>query len=231
VRRPCSPKRGRASALRRRRHRPHQPDRLDLARRGNPGFRATTFDELRLAYTEQVEGLIEGGADLLLIETIFDTLNAKAAICAIAEVLEARDARAVMISGTITDRSGGSCPGRPRPHSGIRCGTPTRYDRAECSLGERAAPCDEISRIADTLVCAYPNAGLPTSSAATTRAPTIWVSCWRVRLRRPGQHRRRLLWHHAEHIAAIARAVEGEAPRKVPKCRAACVCPAWSSSR
>ena len=73
----------------------------------NPGFRAITFDELRDAYAEQAEGLVEGGADLLLIETIFDTLNAKAAICAISDVLEARGvALPVMISGTITDRSG-----------------------------------------------------------------------------------------------------------------------------
>ena len=73
----------------------------------NPGFRAITFDELRSAYAEQVDALIEGGADLLLIETIFDTLNAKAAIAAIAEVSEDRRVRLpLMISGTITDRSG-----------------------------------------------------------------------------------------------------------------------------
>src|SRR3977135_3554333 len=73
----------------------------------NPGFRATTFDELREAYAEQVRGLIEGGADLLLIETIFDTLNAKAAIYAISEVTEALGVQVpLMISGTITDRSG-----------------------------------------------------------------------------------------------------------------------------
>src|ERR1700676_4275673 len=73
----------------------------------NPGFRAITFDELRAAYAEQVRGLIDGGVDVLLIETIFDTLNAKAAICAIAEVTQARGVRLpVMISGTITDLSG-----------------------------------------------------------------------------------------------------------------------------
>src|SRR5204863_8912558 len=73
----------------------------------NPGFRAITFDELRTAYGEQINGLIDGGADLLLIETIFDTLNAKAAIYAIAEITEARGINvSVMISGTITDRSG-----------------------------------------------------------------------------------------------------------------------------
>src|SRR5512146_2705022 len=73
----------------------------------NPGFRAITFDQLRAAYGEQVRGLMDGGADLLLIETIFDTLNAKAAIFAIAEISEARGVDVlVMISGTITDRSG-----------------------------------------------------------------------------------------------------------------------------
>src|SRR5205809_3307078 len=73
----------------------------------DPGFRAITFDQLREAYGEQIKGLIDGGADLLLIETIFDTLNAKAAICAIMDASEARGLRLpVMISGTITDRSG-----------------------------------------------------------------------------------------------------------------------------
>src|ERR1700682_3996884 len=73
----------------------------------NPGFRAITFDELRAAYADQIDGLIEGGADLLLIETIFYTLNAKAAIHAVAEVTQARGVRMpVMISGTITDLSG-----------------------------------------------------------------------------------------------------------------------------
>ena len=79
----------------------------------NPGFRAVTFDELREAYGEQAKGLVEGGADLLLIETIFDTLNAKAAIYAIAELFEARGVRVpVMISGTITDRSGRTLSGQ-----------------------------------------------------------------------------------------------------------------------
>ena len=82
----------------------------------NPGFRAITFDQLREAYGEQVRGLVDGGADLLLIETIFDTLNAKAAIYAIAEICEERGIDVpVMISGTITDRSGrllsGQTPG------------------------------------------------------------------------------------------------------------------------
>ena len=82
----------------------------------NPGFRAITFDRLRTAYSEQTRGLIDGGADLLLIETIFDTLNAKAAIFAISEICEERGLDIpVMVSGTITDRSGrllsGQTPG------------------------------------------------------------------------------------------------------------------------
>src|SRR4051795_5715898 len=73
----------------------------------NPGFRAVTFDDLRTAYGEQINGLLDGGADLLLVETIFDTLNAKAALYAIAEICEARGVDVpVMISGTITDKSG-----------------------------------------------------------------------------------------------------------------------------
>ena len=99
----------------------------------NPGFRAVTFDELRSAYAEQVEGLLEGGADLLLIETIFDTLNAKAAIAAIADVTDARGVRVpVMISGTITDRSGRLLSGQ---NSGgvLELGEPRRavLDRAQ----------------------------------------------------------------------------------------------------
>ena len=73
----------------------------------NPGYRAVTFDDLRKAYGEQINGLLDGGADLLLVETIFDTLNAKAALYAIAEICEARGIDVpVMISGTITDKSG-----------------------------------------------------------------------------------------------------------------------------
>ena len=99
----------------------------------NPGFRAVTFDELRSAYAEQVEGLLEGGADLLLIETIFDTLNAKAAIAAIADVTEARGTSVpVMISGTITDRSGRLLSGQT-PAGVLEFGAPRRavHDRAQ----------------------------------------------------------------------------------------------------
>ncbi len=88
----------------------------------NPGFRAVTFDQLRAAYGEQVRGLLTGGADILLIETIFDTLNAKAAIYAIMEVCEERGLDVpVMISGTITDRSGRLLSGSTARSAPSRC--------------------------------------------------------------------------------------------------------------
>ena len=131
----------------------------------NPGFRAITFDQLRAAYGEQVRGLIDGGADLLLIETIFDTLNAKAAIFAIAEICEERGVDVpVMISGTITDRSGrllsGQTPGAF--WNSVKHASPVTIG-LNCALGAREmrAHIDELGRLADTFVCAYPNAGLP----------------------------------------------------------------------
>src|ERR1700730_4728292 len=131
----------------------------------NPSFRSVTFDQLRIAYAEQVRGLIDGGVDALLIETIFDTLNAKAAIFAIAEELDARGIDLpIMISGTITDRSGRLLSGQ----------TPEAFWNAiaqaaplsvgfNCALGAKQmrAHLAELGRFADTLICAYPNAGLP----------------------------------------------------------------------
>jgi 5-methyltetrahydrofolate--homocysteine methyltransferase len=124
----------------------------------DPGLRAVTFDELRDAYAEQVRGLIEGGADLLLIETIFDTLNAKAAIAAIADVCEALAVRLpVMISGTITDRSGrllsGQTPGAF--WNSVRHAAPFSIG-LNCALGaqEMRGHIAEFARIADTYVCA-----------------------------------------------------------------------------
>src|SRR5438874_2271523 len=122
----------------------------------NPGFRAITFDQLREAYGEQIKGLIDGGADLLLIETIFDTLNAKAAIYAIAEITEARGARvSVMISGTITDRSGRLLSGQTPAAfwNSVRHAAPVTIG-LNCALGaaEMRAHIAELSRIADTLV-------------------------------------------------------------------------------
>jgi 5-methyltetrahydrofolate--homocysteine methyltransferase len=188
----------------------------------NPGFRAVTFDELRSAYAEQVEGLLEGGADLLLIETIFDTLNAKAAIAAIADVTEARGTSVpVMISGTITDRSGRLLSGQTPAGfwNSVRHAAPFTIG-LNCALGakEMRGHIAEIGRIADTLVCAYPNAGLPNEFGRYDESPEYMAS---------------LLAEFAdaglvnvvggccgttpEHIHAITHAVAGKPPRKVPE--------------
>ena len=131
----------------------------------NPGFRAITFDALRAAYSEQVRGLLDGGADLLLIETIFDTLNAKAAIYAISEVCEEAGLDVpVMISGTITDRSGRLLSGQTPAAfwNSVRHAAPVTIG-LNCALGARElrAHIAELARVADTFICAYPNAGLP----------------------------------------------------------------------
>src|SRR5215468_255681 len=188
----------------------------------NPGFRAITFDQLRAAYGEQVKGLIDGGADLLLIETIFDTLNAKAAICAIMDACEARGVQLpVMISGTITDRSGRLLSGQTPAAfwNSMRHAAPFTIG-LNCALGAREmrAHIAEIGRVADTLVCAYPNAGLPNEFGRYDESP---------------EYMGELLGEFAAsglvnvvggccgttpaHISAIARAVEGKAPRQVPE--------------
>jgi 5-methyltetrahydrofolate--homocysteine methyltransferase len=187
----------------------------------NPGFRAITFDELRAAYGEQARGLVDGGADLLLIETIFDTLNAKAAIYAIQEICEERGLDVpVMISGTITDRSGrllsGQTPGAF--WNAVRHAAPVTIG-LNCALGaeEMRAHIAEIGRLADTYVCAYPNAGLPNEFGYYDESPEYMAE---------------LLEEFAdaglvnvvggccgttpEHINAIARAVEGKKPRAIP---------------
>jgi 5-methyltetrahydrofolate--homocysteine methyltransferase len=131
----------------------------------NPGYRNTSFDELVEAYGEQTRGLIEGGADLILIETIFDTLNAKAAGFA---VLEAFDALGVtlpiMISGTITDLSGRNLSGQT-PEAfwySMRHLRPAAIG-LNCAFGaeQLREPIAAIGAVADTLILAYPNAGLP----------------------------------------------------------------------
>src|SRR6516165_6955784 len=186
----------------------------------NPGFRAITFDELRAAYAQQIDGLIEGGADLLLIETIFDTLNAKAAIFAAAEVMHARGVRVpVMISGTITDLSGRLLSGQTPAafwHS-VRHAAPVSIG-LNCALGakELRAHVAEIARIADTLVCAYPNAGLPNEFGGYDESPAYMAELI-------GEFASAGLVNIVggccgttpEHIAAIARAIEGKAPRVV----------------
>lgn len=141
----------------------------------NPGFRNVSFDELRSAYFEQAKGLIEGGADVLLIETVFDTLNAKAAGVA---VLEAFDDKGIelplMISGTITDRSGRTLSGQT-PEAfwySMRHLKPFAIG-LNCALGAEAMRpyIAEIAAIADTYVLAYPNAGLPNAMGEYDETP------------------------------------------------------------
>ena len=186
----------------------------------NPGFRAITFDELRLAYAEQVRGLLAGGVDALLIETIFDTLNAKAAIFAIADELKSRGIVVpVMISGTITDRSGRLLSGQtPEAFwNSIAHAAPLSLG-LNCALGakEMRAHIAELSRVADTLICAYPNAGLPNEFGGYDEGPDVMAELI-------GEFAAAGLVNIVggccgttpEHIRAIARAVAGKTPRVI----------------
>jgi 5-methyltetrahydrofolate--homocysteine methyltransferase len=187
----------------------------------NPGFRAVTFDDLRAAYGEQIRGLIEGGADLILIETIFDTLNAKAAIFACEHMFAELGVRLpLMISGTITDRSGRTLSGQTPTafwHS-VRHARPLSIG-LNCALGASAMRehLEEISNSADTLVCAYPNAGLPNAFGQYDESPETMAA-------EIGKFARDGLVNIVggccgstpDHIRAIAETVGGLKPRAVP---------------
>jgi len=188
----------------------------------NPGYRAVTFDDLRIAYAEQIRGLIDGGADIILIETIFDTLNAKAAIFATKEVFAEKGIELpVMISGTITDLSGRTLSGQTPTafwHS-VRHADPFTIG-LNCALGANAmrAHIDELSGVADTLVCAYPNAGLPNEFGQYDETPEQMAAQVEA-FARDG-----LLnivggccGSTPAHISAIARAVAKHPPREIPK--------------
>ncbi|MBL6600753.1 MAG: homocysteine S-methyltransferase family protein, partial [Alphaproteobacteria bacterium] len=131
----------------------------------DPAFREVSFDDLRLSYGEAADGLLDGGADLLMVETIFDTLNAKAALFAIDEVFERRGERVpVMISGTITDRSGRTLSGQTAEAfwNSINHARPIAVG-LNCALGasDLRQYVAELSEVADCLLSAHPNAGLP----------------------------------------------------------------------
>ncbi|MDA0823822.1 MAG: methionine synthase, partial [Proteobacteria bacterium] len=131
----------------------------------DPGYRNIGFDELRLAYREAVRGLMAGGADIILVETIFDTLNAKAALFAVEEEFEAAGQRLpLMISGTITDRSGRTLTGQTTEAfwNSVRHAKPISIG-LNCALGaaDLRPYVEELSRIAETFVSVHPNAGLP----------------------------------------------------------------------
>ena len=132
----------------------------------NPGFRAVTFDEVVDAYTEQIRGLVDGGVDILLVETIFDTLNAKAAIYAIKEFFRKskKPELPIMISGTITDASGRTLSGQTLEafYVSVIHANPLSIG-LNCALGasEMRPHIEELSAIAKCFTSAYPNAGLP----------------------------------------------------------------------
>ena len=130
----------------------------------DPGFRNVQFEELVAAYTEALDGLVEGGIDIVLVETIFDTLNAKAALYAIARYFEGRTPLPVMISGTITDASGRTLSGQTTEafYHSVSHAAPLSVG-LNCALGahELRQYVEDLSRVATCAVSAYPNAGLP----------------------------------------------------------------------
>jgi 5-methyltetrahydrofolate--homocysteine methyltransferase len=195
----------------------------------DPGFRPINFRQLRRAYADQARALIEGGVDLLLVETIFDTLNAKAALFAIDEVFEELGVRLpIMISGTITDRAGRTLSGQTVEAfwNSVRHARPLTIG-LNCALGpDLMRPfIEELATKADTYLCAYPNAGLPDPLLPTGFPETPETLAPQIRE-----------WGQAgflnivggccgttpEHIAAIAKAVSDVAPRAVPRVERHC---------
>jgi len=195
----------------------------------DPGFRPINFQQLRRAYADQARALIEGGVDLLLVETIFDTLNAKAALFAIDEIFEETGVRLpIMISGTITDRAGRTLSGQTVEAfwNSVRHARPLTIG-LNCALGpDLMRPfIEELATKADTFLCAYPNAGLPDPLLPTgfpetpeTLAPQIreWAQAGFLNI--VGG----CCGTTPEHIAAIAEAVSDVAPRAVPQVERHC---------
>ncbi|MFT3682146.1 MAG: homocysteine S-methyltransferase family protein [Ferruginibacter sp.] len=142
----------------------------------NPGYRAVTFDEVAKAYKEQIKGLVEGGVDVLLIETIFDTLNAKAAIYAAKNFFRENNIPElpIMISGTITDASGRTLSGQTLEafYTSVAHANPLSVG-LNCALGanEMRPHIEELSQIAACHVSAYPNAGLPNAMGEYDEQP------------------------------------------------------------
>ena len=188
----------------------------------DPGFRNVSFDALVAAYGDAVRGLIDGGVDLLLVETIFDTLNAKAALFAIETELERRGARLpLIVSGTITDASGRTLSGQTTEafYNSVRHAQPLAVG-LNCALGakELRQYVEELSGVAELPVSCYPNAGLPNAFGEYDDTPGSMA-------REMGAWARAGFLNLAggccgttpEHIHAIAEAVKGVAPRHAPK--------------
>jgi 5-methyltetrahydrofolate--homocysteine methyltransferase len=187
----------------------------------DPARRAVTFGQVKAAYAEQVRGLLDGGCDLLLVETIFDTLNAKAAIVAIEEVFEAIGRRApVMISVTVTDRSGRTLSGQTLEafYASIVHARPLSVG-LNCSLGAREMRpfLAELAAVARTRVSCYPNAGLPNAFGAYDEEPSTTAALLRE-FAESGLVNivGGCCGTTPEHVRAIAGAVAGLPPRVAP---------------
>jgi 5-methyltetrahydrofolate--homocysteine methyltransferase len=188
----------------------------------NPGFRNISYDELVEAYAEQARALIEGGVDVLLIETVFDTLNAKAAGFAAYQVFDALDTELpLIVSGTITDRSGRTLSGQTAEafFVSMRHLKPLAVG-LNCALGaELMRPyIGEIAAVADTLVIAYPNAGLPNAMGEYDEGP-LDMACHMEPWARDGLVNivGGCCGSTPQHIAEIAAHVSKFPPRVVPK--------------
>jgi 5-methyltetrahydrofolate--homocysteine methyltransferase len=187
----------------------------------DPAFRAVTFDQVRDAYATQVRGLLEGGVDALIIETIFDTLNAKAAIVAIEDEFAARGSRVpVMISVTFADKSGRNLSGQTLDAfwTSIQHAKPLLVG-VNCGLGpsESRPYVEELARIADTFVSCHPNAGMPNALGSYDQTPELMSELLREfaesgLLNAVGS----CCGSGPEHTRALAAAVEGLAPRRIP---------------
>jgi len=193
----------------------------------DPAFRNVSFDQLVVAYRESVHALVEGGVDLIMVETIFDTLNAKAAIFAIETEFEAMGvALPVMISGTITDASGRTLSGQTTEafYNSLRHVKPLSFG-LNCALGpdELRQYVAELSRIADCYTSAHPNAGLPNAFGEYDLGPdemAIQIKEWA----RSGYLNivGGCCGTTPQHIAAMAQAIDGIAPRALPERPIAC---------
>ncbi|HEX3602739.1 MAG TPA: methionine synthase [Steroidobacteraceae bacterium] len=193
----------------------------------DPGFRNISFDELVAAYSDVTRALIEGGVDMILIETVFDTLNAKAALFAVRQVFdEVGTELPIIVSGTITDASGRTLSGQTTEAfwNSIRHARPLVVG-LNCALGgKQLRPyVEELARIADTYVCAYPNAGLPNAfgeydETAQETAETLRDFAASGFLNMAGG----CCGTTPSHIRAIVGALSGLAPRVIPKIESAC---------
>ena len=193
----------------------------------DPGFRNVTFDELVDVYSESTRGLIEGGSDIILIETVFDTLNAKAAIFAVQQVFEAGKVELpIMISGTITDASGRTLSGQVTEafYNSLRHAKPISIG-LNCALGPDSLRqyVAELSRVSETYISAHPNAGLPNEfgeyelgAISMSEQVGEWASSGLVNILGG------CCGSTPEHIKAIAEAIKDIPPRQLPKIKHEC---------